>query len=381
LSQTADSKPAAANPDQFTQAQAHGGDVWGASRALGMAPKDILDLSASLNPLGPPAGLAEEMARAMEDICHYPDRQTLELRRALAAQLNLSPGNVLPGNGSTNLIRLLSRALTMRDIVLLAPAFGEFSRSLALAGAHFHFYPLSEKNNFLPSERDQEKLWEQNPSCVILSNPVTPSGGLVDRQFLDTLLAQTRRRRAWLVVDEAFIDFAPEEARTWAPPLVEDNPRLVALRSLTKFYCLAGLRLGYMICSRQTVGQLAPLGEPWSVNTFAQRAGAFCLAQDEYAAQTRRMVNQWRGEQAARLNRMGFQVYPSEVNYLLLRLPQDGPDAAQVAASCAAQGVLVRDCSNFPVCTSHHLRVAVTAPEEQERLFAALARAVKAPPA
>lgn len=366
------------NRDKFVQAQAHGGDIWGASRLLGIPRQDILDLSASLNPLGPPAGLSEEITKGMKDICYYPDRQTWELRKSLAEKFGLRPSNVLPGNGSTNLIRLLARALTKRNIVLMAPAFGEFSRSLALAGAHFHFHPLSEKNNFSPSQEDLDDIWASEPSCVILSNPLTPSGGVVDQDILNSLVTQSHRKRAWLVLDEAFMDFAPAEARNWSPPLLEDNPRLVVLRSMTKFYCLAGLRLGYMLCSRETLKQLAPLGEPWSVNTLAQRAGVFCLKQEEYESKTRQAVAQWRQEQAARLAGMGCHVYPSLVNYLLLRLPLDGPNAAQVAAYCAAGGVLVRDCSNFPVCTPHHLRVAVAAPEEQERLYEVLERALKA---
>jgi len=370
--------PTETDQDKFVQAQAHGGDIWGASRLLGIPRNEILDLSASLNPLGPPAGLTEEITRGMKDICYYPDRQTWDLRKALAAKLNIRASNVLPGNGSTNLIRLLAKALTMRNIVVMAPAFGEFSRSLALAGAHFHFYPLSEKNNFSPTPNDLDKIFADNPSCVILSNPLTPSGGMVDQENLQNLLAQAERRRAWVVLDEAFMDFAPKEARDWSPPLLEDHPRLVVLRSMTKFYCLAGLRLGYMLCSRQTGKQLAPLGEPWSVNTMAQRAGVFCLKQDEYEAKTREVVEKWRAVQAARLAEMGCHVYPSLVNYLLLRLPPQGPSAAQVAAYCAAQGVLVRDCSNFPVCTNHHLRVAVTTPEEQERLYDVLEKAFKA---
>lgn len=362
----------------MAQAQAHGGDIWGASRKYGIPRRQILDLSASLNPLGPPAGLAEVLAGAMEDICYYPDRQTLELRQALADHLGVRPGNVLPGNGSTSLIRLLSRTLTMRDIIVLAPAFGEFARSLALNGSHFHFYPLSEHNQFRPVTSDLDKIWDRHPSCIILSNPLTPSGGLVETDFLDTLLHQARQRRTWLIIDEAFIDFAPAKARQWAPPLLEDNPRLVVLRSLTKFYCLAGLRLGYLLCARQTVGQLAPLGEPWSVNTLAQRAGVFCLEQKDYADKTRAAVDQWRQEQAARLAEMGLHLYPSVVNYLLARLPHQGPTAPQVAAFCASRGVLVRDCSNFPVCTDRHLRVAVAAPEDQERLLAVLAEALQA---
>ena len=356
----------------------HGGDIWGAARHLQEDPRRILDLSASLNPLGPPPGLDRVILRALELVCHYPDRSNFELRRVLAQKLGLQPENILIGNGSTALIRLLARALELKTILVMAPVFGEFPRSLALASRHFHYHQLSERNHFLPSLEDMEKAWEQEPSCLVLTNPQTPCGELVDPEVLDFCLEQAQRRRAWMVVDEAFMDFAPGQARRWALERVARHPRLVVLRSLTKFYCMAGLRLGYLLCHQRTMPPLAELGEPWSVNTLAQAAGVFCLQQDDYAQETRRLVRQWRREMRAELEKMGMEVYPSQVNYLLTRLPAGGPEAAAVAAACAEKGVLLRACASFPGCGPRHLRLAVTTPQERQRLYPVLERALSA---
>lgn len=355
----------------------HGGDVWGAARHLKRPLEEILDLSASLNPIGPPPGLNEEISAAVKLLCHYPDRHTVELSSALAEYCGLDPKNVLPGNGSTALIRLAAKALDLKSILLISPAFGEFARSLAIAGRHFHYYTLKESQNFALKLEDLENIWQQEPSCVILSNPITPSGGMVDTVVLDALLAQAERRRCWVVLDEAFIDFAPPPAQGWAPPKARENPRLLVLRSLTKFYCLAGLRLGYLLGHQNTVAELRPLGEPWSVNTLAQKAGPYCLKQKEYGEKTRELVTRWRKEQAERLAELGLFVFPSQVNYLLARLPATGPTAAQVSQTCAEQGVLLRDSASFDGCSPYHLRIAVAPPEEQERLFSVLAPALK----
>ncbi len=350
----------------------HGGDVWSAARGLGVPVSEILDLSASLNPLGQPPGLAEVISQALPLVCHYPDRSTLELRQALATFLGVTPANILPGNGSTALIRVVARAMDLRSIVVLAPVFGEFARSLAITGRPFSYLILKEKNGFAPTQRDLDQLWDQDPSCIILSNPVTPAGGLVDPEVLKSLLVQAHRRRTWVVLDEAFIDFAPEAARNFSPPLVERYPRLVVLRSITKFYCLAGLRLGYALGNSDTMANLAPLAQAWSVNTLAQKAGVHCLGLDEYAAQTRRAVDEWRQRQAEALTGLGLKVYPSQVNYLLCRLPEDGPTAELVAQATAGKGVLVRACGNFVGCSPYHLRTAVCTPEDQARLLEAL---------
>lgn len=350
----------------------HGGDVWGAARILGLKPGEILDLSASLNPLGPPPGLGEKLQEALSLICHYPDRAVWELRQALAAELGLDPAAILPGNGSTALIRLLARAMDLRSVALMAPAFGEFGRSLAITGRHFHYVIMQEKNGYLPTQADLERLWRDDPACVIISNPGTPAGGLADPAILDAMVLQASRRRAWLIVDEAFVDFAPEEAQRWSPPVVQRYHRVVVLRSLTKFYCLAGLRLGYAMGHPDTMAELAPLGEPWSVNTLAQTAGIYCLQQKEYGQKTRATVAQWRQALVESLAGLGLKAVPGQVNYVLAKLPEDGPTAELVADACAAQGVLVRPCANFVGCSPYHLRVAVCPPEEQERLLAVL---------
>ena len=145
---------------------------------------------------------------------------------------------------------------------------------------------------------------------------------------------------------------------------------------MTKFYCLAGLRLGYLLCHRDTLGQLIPLGEPWSVNTLAQKAGVFCLAQEDYAARTRETVNQWRGEMEEELGAMGFTVHPSQVNFLLVRLPPEAPNASQTVRACAAQGVLLRDCDSFAGCGDRYMRLAVTSPQVREVLYPVLKKAL-----
>lgn len=355
----------------------HGGDIWGWSRRLERPVEEILDLSASLNPLGPPPGLDQAVAKAMSGVCHYPDRLAYGFRRALTEDLGVSATCLLPGNGSTALIRMISRALDLKNIVLLAPAFGEMARSMAIAGRHFHYLITSEQNGFVPTARDLEKLWEMEPSAVIFSNPTTPAGTLIPREVLDNIMHQATLRRTWVVVDEAFIDFAGDDARAWACQAIKQHKRLLVLRSLTKFYCIAGLRLGYALADAETLSDFAPMGQPWSVNTLAQAAGVFCLGRHEYAAQTRQAVERWRGEQAAALGELGLNPLPSAANYLLCRLPASGPTAAQVAAATAQQGVLVRDASSFVGCNERHLRIAVTTSQEQERLLAALHRALE----
>ncbi len=369
--------PGPERPLTFSGEATHGGDVWGAARRLGVPPSQVLDLSASLNPLGPPPGLRQELDAAFDSICHYPDRQALELRRALAQRLGVEVINVLPGNGSTALIRLVIRVMDLHPIVVMAPAFGEIPRSLALSSRHFHYIFLQEKESFTPTDHDLQRLWEMEPSCVFITNPGSPGGACWDLGRLEQLLAQAQRRRCWVVLDEAFVDFTPGDYAAWSPSKVLEYPRLIVLRSMTKIYCMAGLRLGYLLAHREAVPTLSMLGEPWSVNTLAQRAGVFCLQQSQYLDETHRRVAAWRDSMVQQTSAMGLSVMPSQVNYLLTRLPRSGPTAAEVAAFCAAEGVLLRDCSSFAGCDEYHLRLAVCRPADQKRLFTVLGQALE----
>jgi threonine-phosphate decarboxylase len=347
----------------------HGGDVWGASRSLNRPLSEILDLSASLNPLGPPPGLKEVVMRAYDSMDHYPDRGTHDLRRALADWLGISPQWLLAGNGSTALIQLITRAIKPNKTVIYSPAFGEFYRALELNGWGYAPCYLAEKNAFAPGLADLEAAWRLEPDCLIMTNPISPSGTLVAMEVLDAALEQAQSRNAWLIVDEAFIDFAPHEARHWSLARLAQYPRLLVLRSLTKFYCLAGLRLGFVMAQPRSMEKLIPWSEPWSVNTLAQAAGEYCVRQTEYAAKTRQAVNRFREQMVRRLEALGMELYPSQVNYLLMKLPKGGPTAKELTQACFPHGVLLRDCASFEGCTKRHLRIAVCNPEQQERLF------------
>jgi threonine-phosphate decarboxylase len=365
-------------PLSFSGEAVHGGDVWTASRRLGRPLDDILDLSAPLNPLGPPPGLEQALQESMGLLRHYPDRRAIELRQSLADYLgnDLGPQNILPGNGASSLIRLVTRSLEVKNLVLTAPVYGEFPRSMALHGRHFHYLILPAKQGLALGHDDLGRLWELNPSGVVVTNPTTPAGTQVSLDVLDQLLEGARRRRVWLVVDEAFIDFAPPELRAWAPQRIKEYQRLLVLRSFTKFFGLAGLRLGYLMAHKDMLYSFSYLGEPWSVNTMAQAAGVFCLRQTGYMDKAREVVPAWREEMVRVLTGMGLEVMESQTNLVLAKMPADGPRADQVSAACAEQGVLVRDCANFVGCSPGHLRLTVCDPAQLPRLKEALGAAL-----
>ncbi len=347
----------------------HGGRAFELARRLGLAPGEILDFSANVNPLGPPPGLKRVLQRALAEIVNYPEPHAGPLRAALADWHGVKPAQVLVGNGSTALFYLLCRALAPRRAVVFEPAFSEYARALAAAGAEIGRVITQRGRLFCPDGSGIGQALAQRPELIFVARPVSPGGALPDPEVLAELIE--RAAPAVVVLDEAFLDFTPEE--TWAGHQAQN---LIVTRTLTKFYALTGLRLGYLVGPLKLVARISALDEPWSVNHLAQTAGSYCLDQTEYAARTRRVVARARERLARAIETLpGAFVYPSTANYLLVWADEPGPTVPELAGRLENRGILIRDCANFRGVGPNHFRVAVRRESENRRLVAALAAA------
>jgi threonine-phosphate decarboxylase len=351
----------------------HGGNVFAVARSLGVSPEDILDFSASINPLGPPPGVREAVASAFDRLGHYPDNGSRELAAALARSLGCEPGSVCVGNGSTELIHLLPRLVPGERALLIAPTFSEYAGALRQAGWAYDWFVLSGEDGFqLPLDAVREAL-AKGYGLLFLCNPGNPTGRLYGKEEVAALLNICRSTGTLLVVDEAFIDFRGEAS---VQSLVIESGAGVVLRSMTKFYAIPGLRLGYALAAEPLAARLAELRMPWSVNTLAQAAGLAALADDGHAGRTLAWLAEEREFLFAGLTSLpGMRVWPGAANYLLARL-DGGMTAAQLQERLLPERILIRDCANFHGLDGRYFRVAVRTREEDERLLATLAAAM-----
>lgn len=347
----------------------HGGDVHQAARELGKPLAEILDFSASLNPLGPPPGLLAHLAQNLEAILHYPPPRAGELTERLAALHGLEPASVLAGNGSTQLIHLVCRVLRPRRPLIFTPAFAEYEKGLLAAGLSPLFLPCPPADGFTPSRQTAEAALEMNPDALFLANPASPSGRLVAPGVLKLLVKRTAATGARLILDEAFLDLTPGQSLA---PLARDHENLIVLRSLTKSFAMPGLRLGYLAAGGGTAARLTAGTAPWTVNTLAALAGLFCLESRGYLEESREFIAGQRRALEAELDKLGFRVLGgAAANYLMARPPGD---AARLAHGLRLSGLLVRDCSSFRGLESGGwLRLAVRAAAENKRLIKMLA--------
>jgi len=350
----------------------HGGQALALARELDCPPATILDFSASLNPLGPPPEAVTAARAAIADSWHYPEHHAEALATALAVHHDLPPACVLAGAGATEFIFLVPRVLSPRRVLLIEPAFSEYRPALLQAGAIVDPFVLDPAAGFEMEAIKLHAALRPDTDLVWLANPLNPSGTGYSREALTALLEQLPGN-VHLVVDEAFIDFSPQLSVT---DLVATRHNLIVLRSLTKFYAIAGLRVGWLAAAPALTGQLAAGREPWRLSTPAIAAGLACLQASTLRTATLQAMPVLRAELTAGLAALGCHVYPSVANYLLCRLPATAPAAPEIAMALRPHGILVRTCTDFAGLDDRHLRLAVRSAADNRRLLGELVKLV-----
>jgi len=347
----------------------HGGLKPGELRQLGLTAGELIDFSASINPLGPPPEIWEAMARV--DLSAYPDPECLLLREALSSMLGVRIECITIGNGSTELIHLLARAcLSGEDkAIIFSPTFGEYEAACRLTGATVLYLEAREREGFLwDLDYACQLIREKEPRLVFLCNPNNPTGVLLPQRPDVHRLAEAVGTNGLLVVDEAYLSFV-DGAEESSPGLLGLG-NLVVLRSMTKDYALTGLRLGYAVASEEVSRLLRAYQPGWSVNSLAQAAGLAALSNQEHLARARECVRQVKGYLQRELGVLGLKVGPSAANFLLI----DVGDAASVRARLLRRGVCVRDCTSFGL--PRHIRVGIRTIPDCQRLVKSLSELV-----
>jgi cobyric acid synthase CobQ/L-threonine-O-3-phosphate decarboxylase len=348
----------------------HGGNLRALAERAGCAPEDILDFSASINPLGPPEWLREELSRAVSGLAHYPDPDCVELVRSACARFGVDAAEVVCGNGSTEALFALLRALGPERALIPVPAYTDYARASLAAGVEVAEFAMDESSGFAWDFEALSRAVKPG-DAVFLGRPNNPTGaGFSRRAFLDLAAAHPR---ATFIVDEAFIDFT---ARRSIAPERPDNA--VVLYSLTKMFSVPGLRVGLGFAEPGAAARIRGEIPPWSVSSLAQAAGARALTDAGFVQASRRRLRGAAAKLARDLRALGAEVLPSEANFMLFRF--EGRDAAGLADELLLRRrIAVRACGDFGGLGPEWLRVAVRTGEENAGLVEALAEALGAP--
>jgi len=358
----------------------HGGQLDRIAEHFGVPVARLLDFSANINPDGPPKSVVEALYEALNDpsvLIQYPDLEERQLRLSISAYTGATYEAIVVANGFVPLLDAVLRTTPIRRCLLPVPAFGEYRSALERAGVSVTTHVLDQNADFRyqPDDLLEALLIGQHDS-ILLANPQNPSGVLLERASLVRFIERTAKLNVLVLLDEAFIDYSPENSLVWE---VEHSPNLIVFRSVTKFHGIPGLRVAYMIANNTVDEGVRRNLSPWSITTLASIAVHTALADTAYIRHTLRINHERRERLVANLRALGLHTYPTAANFLLLRFP-----TADEAQNCWERlildhGIVLRNCSNFEGLDHNHLRCAVRSDEENSRLIEALRIQLKRP--
>ncbi len=343
----------------------HGARIAQSAEESGKSAAELIDFSVNLNPLGAP-DLTGPLAAALKNIGDYPDNRYPGFRKAAAASLVVNPENIVPGNGSSELIRLFAEAVIEPGdrVIIPFPTFGEYEFQCRLFGASIDSVDYNEITNIKPD----------GAKAVFLCNPNNPTGRLLSRWEVLELAQKCADTETFLFVDEAFIELSdPKES---VAGFAASNDFAVVLRSLTKTYAVPGLRIGFAVASKDLAGILNNIRIPWSLNCAALTVGEHLLKGHKgyinRALDMIRKERQWLSSSLGAIR--GLKPYPGDSNFILINICDFFISSSELTERMLRHGIMIRDCASFGL--RDHIRVAVRKRQDNKKLIKALSAVI-----
>jgi threonine-phosphate decarboxylase len=350
----------------------HGGNLTAAAHVTGMERSDLLDFSVNVNPLGPPSCVDDICSQSIRFLKEYPDPQYSELKKALADAVGVSKDCITVGNGSMELIYLLPHLINRaKEVLIVSPCFSEYEQAFQQTGISVRNFTLHPSNGFsLPLDKFLFHL-KQYPDLggIVIGHPNNPTGNLLDEESFKAISNFCTRHGIFLFIDETFIDFStPNNSFV---KYIASNPYLIVIRSMTKFFSLPGLRLGFGIMNPERVRKLNAHQPPWSVNGLAQAIGTSLVQAKTFSDNSRNYIQQENNFIYEYLKEVpAIEVFQSKANFVLFRLRDANViGAKRFFKTLLYQGILLRNCGNFIGLDQSFFRLAVRSRNDNQLLL------------
>lgn len=322
----------------------HGGDIYNK--------KNIIDFSSNINPLGMPLSVKQSIINNIDNYEAYPDVLSSELITSISKHLNINKSNIVCGNGAADIIFRLCISLKPANALIVAPTFSEYEKALSLVNTKIKYYYLLDKNNFVLDENILDYI-NKDLKIIFVCNPNNPTGIPIKKDLMIKIAQKCKNTNTILVIDECFNDFLED-----GYSLIDDMhnyKNIIILKSFTKMYAMAGIRLGYCICGESFLAKsISQTLQPWSVSTIASKCGIAALLETEYVAKTKKLMHVNRMFLMQNLKHLGFKVYNSMANYIFFK-----SDDNLLYEKLLKYNILIRCCSNYKGLDDFYYRVCV----------------------
>ncbi len=337
------------------------------ARKYGLAPKEIIKLASNENPLGMSPKARAAVERLLPEAYRYPEQHNLT--QALSKKLQVSPESIVLGNGSNDVLDLIARCYlgASDDAVSSQYAFAIYAIATQSAGAKNTIVPATDYGHDLGA-----MLAAITPATKIvwIANPNNPTGTFIGYKKVEKFLASVPER-VIVVLDEAYNEYLDAKDVVNAIRWVDEHPNLVVVRTFSKIYGLAGMRIGYGVAAPAVAELLNRVRQPFNVNMLALAAATAALEDDEFVARSATANRTGRAQLLARLDQLGLECLPAYGNFVSFKVAQ----AAQINEQLLGQGVIVRPLAGYGM--SDWLRVTVGLPRDNERFLATLKKLLR----
>ncbi|MBW1644481.1 MAG: threonine-phosphate decarboxylase [Deltaproteobacteria bacterium] len=338
--------------------QGHGGNIYDVARRLGCKPFEIIDMSSNVNPIGPPPGLKEHLKENIDSITALPEVDANNIAYKFAHRYDIDPECVIPGNGTTQFIYAIPQVLKTKKALILGPTYSDYADACTMHNVDFD-YTIAEESHLFRIDIDSLKNIIRGFDTVFICNPNNPTGTLISAQKIKMICLSFPNSN--FIIDESYLSFVEDGDKTSMKG--SDLSNLIVLNSMSKVFRIPGLRVGFLIASKNIIERFHKYMLPWNVNSLAQAAVSYLMTQkneiDSFVEQTREFVKSEREKLTKTLESTGqIKVIPSTTVFMLARLP-DSLTSDKVCEHLLQNRILVRNCSNFKGLSEQYIRISL----------------------
>ena len=354
----------------------HGSDIEKICEYYHLRKEDITNFGANVNPLGLSEHVKKAIAGHLDLLSSYPDREYASLRDTISGYCRIPAEYILPGNGSSELISLLIETLAPKHTLILGPTYSEYSRELSFSGSTQEYYHLREEEDFHLDVDDLCRTLKDGYDFLILCNPNNPTSSAIMKEDMERLLTFCSENNIFVMIDETYVEFAPDINAVTAVPFTRKYSNLMVLRGVSKFFAAPGMRFGYGITGNaEFLRKMKEKQIPWSLNSIGAFAGEEMFKDQEYISRTRELILSERERMYRTVSQMpAYKTYEPYANFLLVKIVKDGVTSYDMFERCIKAGLMIRDCSSFQCLDGEFIRFCVMMPEDNTRLLNELAR-------
>ena len=348
----------------------HGSDIEKICSYYHLQKENIIKFASNVNPLGLPESVRKNLASHIDIFSTYPDRDYVSLRKTISQYCDIPVDFILPGNGSSELIALLIQERNPKKTLILGPTYSEYSRELTFSGSTQEYYHLKEENDFCLDVDDLCNTLNKGYDFLILCNPNNPTSSAIFHDDMRKLLTFCKEKDIFVMIDETYVEFAPDIDTISAVSLTTKFDNFMILRGTSKFFCAPGLRLGYGICGNLAfLERMNSIKNPWTINTLAALAGEAMFMDTDYIQTTKDYIQSERTRCIDILSkRDNLKIYPAYANFILVKL-LDGTTSFEMFERCIKSGLMIRDCASFHGLDGEFIRFCIQKKEDNDRLL------------